>query len=109
VRQGLGFLLETFTEAPAPAGIHYRAVASDVVLPLGISFYTFETVSYLVDVYRHKFQASPSFVDHTLFLATVKTEHLWPLYSLLCSIALHADLLQRYKFEPSKLWDEQLC
>ena len=64
-----GLLLLTFTQLMALAGVHYRAVAPDLILPLGISFYTFETVSYLVDVYRRKIQAWPSFIDYTLFLA----------------------------------------
>lgn len=40
----------------------------DVVLPLGISFYTFETVSYLIDVYRRKLTPTDSFLDYALFL-----------------------------------------
>jgi D-alanyl-lipoteichoic acid acyltransferase DltB (MBOAT superfamily) len=64
-----GFLLGTFTRVAALAGIRYRAIAPDVFLPLGISFYTFETISYLVDVYRRKIGAWPSFIDYTLFLA----------------------------------------
>jgi alginate O-acetyltransferase complex protein AlgI len=64
-----GFLLVSFTKLMALMGIHYRAMAPDVILPLGISFYTFETVSYLVDVYRRKIRAWPSFIDYTLFLA----------------------------------------
>ncbi len=40
----------------------------DVILPLGISFYTFETISYLVDVYRRKTRAWDSFLDYALFL-----------------------------------------
>ena len=64
-----GFLLQTFVQLLTLAGVHYQAVAPDLILPLGISFYTFETVSYLVDVYRRKIQAWPSFIDYTLFLA----------------------------------------
>ncbi len=40
----------------------------DVTLPLGISFYTFETVSYLIDVYRRRIEPTRSFLDYALFL-----------------------------------------
>ena len=39
-----------------------------LLLPLGISFYTFETVSYLIDVYRKRIEPSESFLDYALFL-----------------------------------------
>src|SRR5690349_8739862 len=43
-------------KAPAP---HH-----DIILPLGISFYTFETVSYAVDVYRGELRPKKSFFDY---------------------------------------------
>jgi alginate O-acetyltransferase complex protein AlgI len=39
-----------------------------LLLPLGISFYTFETVSYLIDVYRKRIEPSRSFLDYAHFL-----------------------------------------
>jgi alginate O-acetyltransferase complex protein AlgI len=39
-----------------------------IVLPLGISFYTFETISYVVDVYRGRIPAERSLLDYALFL-----------------------------------------
>ena len=41
----------------------------DWPLPLGISFYTFETISYVVDVYRGKTKPARSFLDYAMFLA----------------------------------------
>jgi len=40
----------------------------NIVLPLGISFYTFETVSYVVDVYRRRLPAERKLLDYSLFL-----------------------------------------
>lgn len=40
-----------------------------VVLPVGISFYTFQTLSYSIDVYRGRIQASRSLLDVALFVA----------------------------------------
>jgi alginate O-acetyltransferase complex protein AlgI len=40
----------------------------DILLPLGISFHTFQGISYTVDVYRRKIQAVRSFLDYALFV-----------------------------------------
>src|SRR6266849_3450327 len=40
-----------------------------VILPLGISFHTFQGISYTLDVYRGKITAVRSFVDFALFVA----------------------------------------
>jgi alginate O-acetyltransferase complex protein AlgI len=45
-----------------------RELRLDIVLPVGISFYTFQTLSYTIDVYRGKLQAIRSFTDFALFV-----------------------------------------
>ena len=40
----------------------------NVILPLGISFYTFEAISYVVDVYRREVQPAKSYWDYFLFV-----------------------------------------
>lgn len=40
-----------------------------LILPIGISFYTFENLSYTIDVYRHKFKPVQSFLDYCFFLS----------------------------------------
>jgi alginate O-acetyltransferase complex protein AlgI len=40
----------------------------NVILPLGISFYTFETISYIVDVYRGRIRAVRSLLDYALYI-----------------------------------------
>ena len=40
----------------------------NIVLPLGISFYTFETIAYVVEVYRRRMRAERRVVDYALFL-----------------------------------------
>lgn len=49
-------------------GIEARAPILNIVLPLGISFYTFETISYVVDVYRRFIPAERSFVMYGCFV-----------------------------------------
>ena len=54
-------------------GEHFN-LANDIpflnmVLPIGISFYTFQTISYTVDIYRGKLKPSESFKEFALFVA----------------------------------------
>lgn len=49
-------------------GVRAPAPHLDIVLPLGISFYTFETVSYAVDVYRGDLRPKQSFLEYLGFL-----------------------------------------
>lgn len=41
----------------------------DIILPVGISFYTFQTMSYTIDVYRGKLKPVSSFVNFALFVS----------------------------------------
>ena len=41
----------------------------NLILPIGISFYTFENLSYTIDVYRGEFKPANKFSDYLLFLA----------------------------------------
>jgi alginate O-acetyltransferase complex protein AlgI len=63
-----GFLLENFIELTQLAGIPFEAAAPSIILPIGISFYTFQTLSYTLDVYFRKAQPSRSFLDFALYV-----------------------------------------
>ena len=63
-----GFLVENFEAAVQTLGIAYQAPAVDIVLPVGISFYTFQTLSYTIDVYRGHGRPWRSFLDFSLFV-----------------------------------------
>jgi D-alanyl-lipoteichoic acid acyltransferase DltB (MBOAT superfamily) len=41
----------------------------DITLPVGISFYTFQSMSYTIDVYRKQLEAKKSFLDFALYVA----------------------------------------
>jgi D-alanyl-lipoteichoic acid acyltransferase DltB (MBOAT superfamily) len=49
-------------------GIHISPARLDVLLPVGISFYTFETLSYTIDVYRGHAQPTRSFLKFAFFV-----------------------------------------
>jgi len=63
-----GFLLQSFVRLTAGLGIAFHPLQLDLVLPLGISFYTFVTLSYTLDVYRRKMKPWDSFLDFALFV-----------------------------------------
>ncbi len=50
-------------------GMHPPAMALHIILPVGISFYTFQTMSYTIDVYRNRIEACTSPVDFSLYVA----------------------------------------
>jgi alginate O-acetyltransferase complex protein AlgI len=50
-------------------GMAPGALAFSIILPLGISFHTFQSMSYVIDVYRGEQQAIRSPVDYALFIA----------------------------------------
>ncbi len=51
------------------AGLEFSAPVIRVALPVGISFYTFQTMSYTIDAYRGKIRAEHSFVRMALYVA----------------------------------------
>ena len=64
-----GFLLENFVALAASVGIAYAPPAWDIILPVGISFYTFQTLSYTLDVYLGRMKPAQSFLDYAFFVA----------------------------------------
>lgn len=63
-----GFVLENFITLMAALGVNFEAAKPSIVLPIGISFYTFQTMSYTLDVYKRKAQPSKSFLDFALYV-----------------------------------------
>ncbi|MBY0527895.1 MAG: MBOAT family protein [Gemmataceae bacterium] len=63
------FVLATSLGLTGALGAHPPNWVIDVVLPLGISFHTFQGISYTLDVYRGKTPAVRGFVDFALFVA----------------------------------------
>jgi alginate O-acetyltransferase complex protein AlgI len=49
-------------------GMHWQPPGFEIALPLGISFYTFETISYGVDVYRGELEPKRDFFQYLSFL-----------------------------------------
>ena len=62
------FLVENFAHLAALAGVRYNPPKSSIVLPIGISFYTFATMSYTLDIYLRRAEPARSFLDYALFV-----------------------------------------
>src|SRR4051794_26920302 len=60
------FLLQNFTWVLARGGIQYKPPHLDVFLPIGISFYTFHSLSYTLDIYRGVMRPTRSLRDFAL-------------------------------------------
>ncbi len=63
------FLIENSLALAGFAGLEIPAAAPSIVLPVGISFYTFQTLSYSIDVYRKRIEPARSFLDYALFVS----------------------------------------
>jgi alginate O-acetyltransferase complex protein AlgI len=62
------FLLENFTALMNSIGVAYKAPEWNIVLPVGISFYTFQTMAYTLDVYLRRSAPTKSLLDFALFV-----------------------------------------
>ncbi|NWG47419.1 MAG: MBOAT family protein, partial [Alphaproteobacteria bacterium] len=63
-----GFALAEGTALLARIGIVYEPMEWSVLLPIGISFYTFQTLSYTIDVYRGRIAPTRSLADFALYV-----------------------------------------
>lgn len=63
------FFVTNFTTAFTLFGSPVEGRLLDIVLPVGISFYTFQTLSYTIDVYRGKLKATPNLLSFAAFVS----------------------------------------
>jgi len=63
------FFAESLHVALARAGVNVSLSQLNVVLPIGISFYTFQSMSYVIDVYRRDIKPTRNFVQFAAFVS----------------------------------------
>ena len=63
------FFIESFLEATQALGWNLDTGTLDIILPVGISFYTFQTLSYTIDVYRRKLTPTHNIIDYLTFVS----------------------------------------
>jgi len=62
------FFIENFTALLRHAGYRGGAYMLNIILPVGISFYTFHGLSYVFDLYRRKIKPSTNFINYAVFV-----------------------------------------
>jgi alginate O-acetyltransferase complex protein AlgI len=62
------FAVDSFAGLMGEFGVHYAAPKYNIILPVGISFYTFATLSYTLDVYLRRAAPARNFLDYALFV-----------------------------------------
>jgi len=62
------FLLENFVVLVNGVGWDFKVKPMDIILPMGISFYTFQTMSYTIDIYKRKIKPAQTFLDFALYV-----------------------------------------
>src|SRR5215213_5907875 len=62
------FLLDNFVQLMNLVGVDFHPAKPNIILPAGISFYTFTTLCYTIDMYKKKSQPVKSMLDFSLFV-----------------------------------------
>ena len=63
------FAVSSLNAVLAGCGLAFRCPTLDIVLPVGISFYTFQALGYTIDVYRRDIYAEKNFLRYALFVS----------------------------------------
>jgi D-alanyl-lipoteichoic acid acyltransferase DltB (MBOAT superfamily) len=63
------FFAGSFAEVLSSMGFQINPMMLEIILPVGISFYTFHGLSYVVDIYYNRISAERNFVDYAVFVS----------------------------------------
>jgi D-alanyl-lipoteichoic acid acyltransferase DltB (MBOAT superfamily) len=63
------FFAESFASALDNIGLNVNPWTLKVILPVGISFYTFHGLSYVIDIYKDHIKAEKNFIDYSVFVS----------------------------------------
>lgn len=63
------FFIDSFMQLFEKLGLHIDTWTLKIILPVGISFYTFHGLSYVIDIYKKKIKAEKNFVDYSVFVS----------------------------------------
>ncbi len=63
------FFIESFSEGLSSFGLENSLWTLNIILPVGISFYTFHGLSYIIDVYKEKIKPEKDFIDYGVFVS----------------------------------------
>ncbi len=63
------FFATSFAEALSHVGLHVNVWTLKVILPVGISFYTFHGLSYVIDIYYDRIKPEKNYIDYAVFVS----------------------------------------
>ena len=63
------FFIDNFAMAFSFFGVNINTSSLEIILPVGISFYTFQTLSYTIDVYKRKLKVTSDFIAFSAFVS----------------------------------------
>ncbi len=64
-----GFFVDSFVELLNTIGFQAHKSTLNIILPVGISFYTFQTLSYTIDIYRKRLEPTRDLIAFSTFVA----------------------------------------
>jgi len=98
----LDFFIDSINEVLGKSNISLISNPFSLILPVGISFYTFQALSYTVDVYRNDVKAEKNFISYALFVSFFPQLVAGP-------IERSGNLIQQLNEVPNKrnLWDSE--
>lgn len=62
------FFITSFSEALGRFGVQANLSTLQIILPVGISFYTFHGLSYVIDIYKNRIEPEKNFLDYAVFV-----------------------------------------
>ena len=63
------FFAISFADALSNIGLKVSPWTLNIILPVGISFYTFHGLSYVIDIYKNRINAEKNFIDYSVFVS----------------------------------------
>jgi D-alanyl-lipoteichoic acid acyltransferase DltB (MBOAT superfamily) len=63
------FFASSFAEGLSILGLNVNIWTLQIILPVGISFYTFHGLSYVIDIYKNRIEPEKNFIDYSLFVS----------------------------------------
>jgi alginate O-acetyltransferase complex protein AlgI len=63
------FFAQSFADAVEIIGLHIDPWTLKLILPVGISFYTFHGLSYVIDIYKDRIKPEENFIDYSVFVS----------------------------------------
>jgi len=96
------FFAATFTDGLSQLGIKANFITLKVILPVGISFYTFHGLSYVIDLYKNRIKPERNFINYSVFVSFFPLLIAGPIER---ATHLLPQIIKKRKFDYSKALD----